>query len=149
MLFNPSQVMLVEYIVFLQETAILLVDLPQEVVEDQCGMWLLICCISPWKRQIITITTYTGFNPPSMSIFIAQLRFSVDYSDSYICTVLPYLKMTSPVARRQPGESKGVITPQKMLLLVQNLNDSYQSWLSIQGARNCRSSMGKLSLYKW
>lgn len=25
----------------------------------------------------------------------------------------------------------------------------HQSWLSIQGARNCRSSMGKLSLYRW
>lgn len=38
MLFNPSQVMLVEYIVFLQETAILLVYFPQEVVEDQGGV---------------------------------------------------------------------------------------------------------------
>lgn len=26
---------------------------------------------------------------------------------------------------------------------------THQSWLSIHGARNCRSSMGKLSLYKW
>ena len=30
--------MLVEYIVFLQKTAILLVYFSQEVVEDQCGM---------------------------------------------------------------------------------------------------------------
>ena len=38
MLFNPAQVMLVEYIVLLQEAAVLLVYFPQEVVEHQCGV---------------------------------------------------------------------------------------------------------------
>lgn len=38
MLFNPSQIVLVEYIVLLQETAILLVYFAQKVVEDQCSM---------------------------------------------------------------------------------------------------------------
>lgn len=37
-LLDPAQVVLVEYIVLLQETAILLVDFSQEVVEHQCGM---------------------------------------------------------------------------------------------------------------
>lgn len=38
MLFNPAQVMLVEYIVLLQETAILLVYFSQEVVKHQGGV---------------------------------------------------------------------------------------------------------------
>lgn len=86
MLLNPSQVVLVEDIVFLQEAAILLVYFPQEVVEDQRGMGLLVCCISPMKRQIIIITTYTGHNPVSRSILTAQLRISVDHSGVYMYT---------------------------------------------------------------
>lgn len=54
-LLDPAQVVLVEYIVLLQETTILLVYFTQKVVEHQCGMWLLIGSISPVKESIIRI----------------------------------------------------------------------------------------------
>lgn len=43
--------MLVEYIVLLQEAAILLVYLSQEIVKHQCSMRLLIGSVSPVKKK--------------------------------------------------------------------------------------------------
>lgn len=51
MLFDPAQVVLVEDVVLLQEAAVLLVDFPQEVVEDQCGVGLLVGGVGPLKRE--------------------------------------------------------------------------------------------------
>ena len=46
-LLNAPQVVLVEHVVLLQEAAVLLVNLPQQVVEHQRGVGLLVRCVRP------------------------------------------------------------------------------------------------------
>ena len=50
-LLDAPQVVLVQHVVLLQEAAVLLVDLPQEVVEHQRGMRLLVGRVRPGGRK--------------------------------------------------------------------------------------------------
>lgn len=53
MLLDPPQVVLVEHVVLLQEAAVLLVYLSQEVVEHQRGVRLLVGSVRPYKKEMV------------------------------------------------------------------------------------------------
>lgn len=61
----------------------------------------------------------------------------------------PYNGITRKVMEKKILKRCGQGSEEHTFKKGQETKGSYQSWLSIQGARNCRSSMGKLSLYRW
>lgn len=50
-LLDPTQIMLVQNIGFLQEAAVLLVNFTQEIVEYQCGVGQLLGSICPEQKM--------------------------------------------------------------------------------------------------
>lgn len=71
-LFDAPQVVLVKDVVLLQETAVLLVDLSQQVMEHQRGVRLLIGCIRPAEE--------TGVIGKKTFICVLSIRLVISFN---------------------------------------------------------------------
>lgn len=174
-LLDAPQVVLVEDVGLLQEAAVLLVDLPQQVVEHQRGVRLLVGSVRPAQGgengESWSLGAGAGQHPLSPR-GLTPTKLHRDDSQSLLSTNT-WSQVTAPGCWRRSrfahgsapvpqgdagaaapfhpsftpkGEKKQPWGGDSALHTSELSAVPYQSWLSIHGARNCRSSMGKLSL---